>query len=106
VHVFFRSRDKPPRRGDGDPPAEDVEVFRGLSLNDVRSRAALARAKYDEGRGHQHYGTADYAWRKLERELRKRKLWLVGELNSRRFRIWVERIDRLDPDGLSGSRHD
>jgi hypothetical protein len=42
----------------------------------------------------------------LERELRHHDLWFVGELDSRRFRVWVKRIDALDPDGLSGSRHD
>jgi hypothetical protein len=107
VYVPFRSRAKPPRRGDGNPPAENVEVFRGLSINDVRRRAALARAKAAEkGRGYRRYRDADLAWTGLERELRHRELLLVGELASRRIRTWVKRIDSLDPDGLSGSRND
>ena len=99
--------DKRHRREDGGPSPEDVEFFRRLSLNDVRRRAASARAKYaEQGRRQRRYRDADLAWTGLERELRHRELWLVGELDSRRIRTWVKRIDALDPDGLSGSRDD
>lgn len=95
-----------PARGHGSPSSEELDAFRKLTLNDVRRRAAVAQSKFDAGApGYRRYGDADYAWRKLERELRRREIWCIGELDPRRFRIWAERLDTLDPDGLAGVRH-
>ncbi len=100
-----RWRSTLPRRGDGNPQVEEVAAFRQMNLNEVRQRAGAARAKFDAKKpGYRRYGDADYAWRKLEAELREHDLWQVGQLRARRVRIWAERLDTLDPDGLTDSR--
>ncbi len=100
---------------------ERLGAFAKLSIRDVRARADEFQAAQDEyaawlrtrraQRDHPpdgrelvgyapevQYGNLASDWRALERELRERKLWLVGELSAADQVSWARRVNALSTE--------